>query len=85
MHIDCDLYGSTRTVLAEAAPWLVPGTVIVFDDLLGYPGYEQHELRAFEEFAGARNLSRELVAAALMAREVALRITAGPSHGLRAE
>ena len=74
LHIDCDLYSSTRTVLAEAEPRLVPGSVIVFDDLLGYPGYEQHELRAFEEFVAATGLDWELLAATLLGREVAIRI-----------
>lgn len=77
LHIDCDLYSSTRTVLMEAAPRLVAGSVIVFDDLLGYPGYEQHELRAFDEFAAAHGLAWELLAAALLGREVALRVTSG--------
>lgn len=76
LHIDCDLYSSTRTVLAEAGPRLVPGSVIVFDDLLGYPGYQQHELRAFEEFVAASNLAWELLAATLLGREVAVRIIA---------
>ena len=76
LHIDCDLYSSTRTVLAAAEPRLVPGSVIVFDDLLGYPGYEQHELRAFEEFVAATGMRWELLAATLLGREVAVRITA---------
>ena len=75
LHIDCDLYSSTRTVLAEAEPRLVPGSVIVFDDLLGYPGYQQHELRAFEEFVAATGLGWELLGATLLGREVAIRIT----------
>lgn len=29
---------------------LVPGSVIVFDELFNYPGYEQHEIKAFYEF-----------------------------------
>lgn len=78
LHIDCDLYSSTRTVLAQAAPRLISGTVIVFDDMLGYPGYEQHELRAFQEFTHACGLSWELLAATLLGREVAIRVTSCP-------
>jgi hypothetical protein len=63
-------------VLAAAAERLVAGSIVVFDDLLGYPGYESHELRAFEEFAAARALRWELVAACLLGREVAIRILA---------
>jgi hypothetical protein len=50
LHVDCDLYSSTRTVLDLLAPRIVPGTVIVFDEYLNYPGWEQHEFRAFQEF-----------------------------------
>lgn len=74
LHIDCDIYSSTQTVLKCAGPFLVPGSVIVFDDLLGYPGHEEHELRAFNEFVVERALRWELLAASLLGREVAIRI-----------
>ena len=47
LHIDCDLYASTVTVL-EHVP-LVPGCVVVFDEFHGYPGHEQHEALAWAE------------------------------------
>jgi hypothetical protein len=75
LHIDCDLYSSTRTVLEAAAPRLVAGSVVIFDDLLGYPGYREHELRAREELSRETGLQWEAVAAALLGREVAIRIT----------
>ena len=51
LHVDCDLHSSTRTVLAAAAERLVAGSIVVFDDLIGYPGYEAHTNCArFEEF-----------------------------------
>ena len=77
LHVDCDLYSSTRTVLTALADRLVPGSVVVFDDMLAYPGFEQHELRAFEEFVAERGIRWELLAACLLGREVAVRI-AGP-------
>jgi hypothetical protein len=75
LHIDCDIYSSTRTVLATAVDHLVPGSIVVFDDFLGYPGFEQHELRAFEEWVQAHRIDWELIAANLLGREVAIRIT----------
>jgi hypothetical protein len=75
LHIDCDLYSSTRTVLQCADDRLVPGSVLLFDDFLGYPGYEGHELRAFEEFVRERRVGWEVVAGCLLGREVAIRIT----------
>jgi hypothetical protein len=50
LHIDCDLYSSTVTVLRLLRDRIVPGTVIVFDEYLNYPGWQNHEHKAFAEF-----------------------------------
>lgn len=50
IHIDCDLYSSTKCVFDNLKDRIVPGTVLLFDEIFGYPGYEEHELKAFEEF-----------------------------------
>jgi Polysaccharide pyruvyl transferase/Methyltransferase domain len=50
MHIDCDIYSSTKTVLDLTAGRLAPGAVLVFDDFFNYLGYELHEYKAFFEF-----------------------------------
>mgnify|MGYP004702271055 CR=1 FL=1 len=75
MHIDCDLYSSTRTVLNEVYPLLQAGSILVFDEFLGYPGYEHHEFRAWNEFAKKFGLAYEYIGFTLMARKAALRIT----------
>lgn len=49
LHIDCDLYTSTRCVFELISDRLRPGTVIVFDEYFNYPGWEQHEHRALAE------------------------------------
>jgi hypothetical protein len=49
LHMDCDLYSSTKYVLSKVAPFLVPGTIIVFDELTTYNGFEFHEWRALYE------------------------------------
>lgn len=51
LHIDCDLYSSTKTVFSYLGARLTKGSIIVFDELIGYPGFEEHELKAFYEFA----------------------------------
>ena len=76
LHVDCDIYSSTKTVLSCTAPRLRPGSIVVFDDLLGYPGYRDHELRAFEELVALHGVEWEIIAACLLGREVAIRITA---------
>lgn len=51
VHIDCDLYDSTRLVLEFIAPLLVDGTVLIFDDWFhfnGHPG--RGEQKAFYEW-----------------------------------
>jgi hypothetical protein len=56
LHLDCDLYSSTRTVLEGLADRIVPGTVILFGAYLNYPGWSRHAHRAFREFREARGL-----------------------------
>ena len=50
IHVDCDVYSSATTVLQSLTPRIASGTVIVFDEYLNYPGWQQHEYRAFQEF-----------------------------------
>jgi predicted O-methyltransferase YrrM len=49
VHIDCDLYSSTKYVLSQIAPYLSSGAIIVFDEIINYPGFERHEFRALYE------------------------------------
>lgn len=50
LHIDCDIYSSTKDVFEILGDRIVSGTVIVFDELYNYPGSENHEFKAFQEF-----------------------------------
>ena len=54
VHVDCDLYSSTKTVLDGLGPRLEPGAIIVFDELIdfgntGYEFWRDHEWRALCE------------------------------------
>jgi Methyltransferase domain len=51
VHVDCDLYSSTVTVLEHLGPRLRQGSVIVFDEYFNYPGWREHEHRAWREYA----------------------------------
>lgn len=68
VHVDCDLYSSTHTVFTELAPRLLPGAVIVFDELLNYPEFAAHEMRALVELLEATG--RRLEAVGVEADEV---------------
>lgn len=52
LHVDCDLYSSTATVLKHVGPLLRSGSVIVFDEFFNYPGWRKHEYRAWQEYSG---------------------------------
>lgn len=54
IHVDCDLYKSTLEVLENVYPRVVPGGVIIFDELFhkDFPG----ETLAFREFFQNKNL-----------------------------
>lgn len=59
LHVDCDLYSSTVTVLKFLAPRLKPGAVIVFDEYFNYPGWREGEFKAFQEFITCSGLDYE--------------------------
>ena len=50
LHIDSDLYSSSKTIFNNLADRIVPGTVIMFDEFYNYDGFEHHEYKAFKEF-----------------------------------
>jgi predicted O-methyltransferase YrrM len=56
LHMDCDLYSSTATVLAHAGDLLRPGSIVVFDEYFNYHGWQNHEFKAWQEFAAARQV-----------------------------
>jgi hypothetical protein len=49
VHLDADLYSSTATVLELVGPRLVPGSVLLFDEYWNYPGWQEHEHKAWHE------------------------------------
>ncbi|HEV2777921.1 MAG TPA: class I SAM-dependent methyltransferase [Actinophytocola sp.] len=50
LHVDGDLYSSAKTVLDLAGPRLREGSVIVFDEFFNYPGWQEHEYKAWREY-----------------------------------
>jgi hypothetical protein len=74
MHIDCDLYSSTKTILDLLAERLQPGTIILFDEYFNYPGWRRHEFKAFKEFVEATGIQYEYLAYAR--QQVTVRIKA---------
>lgn len=74
LHIDCDLYSSTKTIFDNIRHMIGPGTVIVFDEYLNYPGWQEGEHKAFMEFIAETRLRFAYVAYIRTAMQVAVRI-----------
>ena len=74
MHIDCDLYSSTKTIFEVLGDNIVEGTILSFDELYNYPGFENHEMKAFLEFLNDKNLSAEFLAYNVNHEQVVVKI-----------
>jgi hypothetical protein len=74
VHLDADLYSSTKTVFDTLQSWFVAGTVIVFDEYFGYHGWRLNEHRAFQEFLDTTGLSFRALSIGHM--NLAVRLTA---------
>jgi hypothetical protein len=75
LHMDCDLYSSCVDVLSLLAERFVAGTVIVFDELMGYPGWEQGEYLAFQEFIARQRRGYRFLAYNRSGEQAALQFT----------
>jgi hypothetical protein len=74
VHVDCDLYSSTTTILSGLSDRIVPGTILLFDEYFNYPGWQQHEHRAFTEYAAAHGTRFRYLAFNQRGQQVAVRI-----------
>jgi hypothetical protein len=61
LHIDCDLYSSTKTILRHVGPHIKPDVVVVFDEYHGYPGWENHEFKAWNEFVSQTKINYDVL------------------------
>jgi hypothetical protein len=80
VHIDCDLYSSTQTVLTQLRERIVPGTIVLFDEYFNYPGWEMHEFKAFREFVESTGLQYEYIGLNPKHQQVAVRVTGVPGR-----
>lgn len=72
IHLDCDLYSSTKTVLDLIAPRITGGTVVLFDEYFNYANWEQHQFKAFQEFVQEHDI--KYVYLGFARQQVAVRI-----------
>ena len=74
LHVDCDLYSSTRTILHYLRGGITTGTVIVFDEYFNYVGWRHHEYKAFQEFIAATGLDYRYLGVVPGHQQVAVQI-----------
>lgn len=74
LHVDCDLYSSTVTVLNNLKNNIVPGTVIVFDEYMNYPGWQLDEFKAWQEHCKMYGVQYEYIGRVSRHQKVAVRV-----------
>jgi hypothetical protein len=74
LHVDCDIYSSTATVLRGLGERLHAGSVVVFDEYFNYPNWQRHEWKAFQEFLRDSGFSYRYLGFAQKNGHVAVRL-----------
>lgn len=74
LHMDADLYSSTRTVLSLFRERIRKGTVLVFDEYYNYPNWQEHEFKAFQEFIGETGLKYRYIGFSMLQGQAAVQI-----------
>jgi hypothetical protein len=74
MHIDCDIYSSTKTIFDLTKGRLAPGAIIIFDEYFNYPGWQQQEYQAFMQYVQEENVAFDYLGYVRTASQVAVRL-----------
>ena len=56
IHIDSDIYVSSKIIFEQCRLRIKPGTIIVFDEYMNYPGWRNNEYKAFHEYVKGSNV-----------------------------
>lgn len=78
LHIDADLYSSAATVLNLVGPHLRQGSVVVFDEFFNYPGWQEHEYRAWTEYVERTGIAFRYEAFTVDDEQVVVTLTSLP-------
>tara|TARA_B100001540_G_scaffold301782_1_gene308637 strand:+ start:449 stop:1756 length:1308 start_codon:yes stop_codon:yes gene_type:complete len=74
LHFDCDLYKSTKTIFSNLENMIVSGTIFLFDEMISYEGFENHEFKAFKEFIQKTEKNYECLIMNYLTGQVVIRI-----------
>lgn len=76
MHVDCDLYSSTKVIFEHLGDMIKPGAVIVFDEYLTVPADGDCEYKAYMEFLEPAGLDIEYIGQIRGHNQIATRVIA---------
>jgi hypothetical protein len=74
LHLDADLYSSTKTVLTAFANHIQSGTIILFNEYWNHPTWSKHEYRAWQEHVKTYNIRYEYIGYVSNHQEVAIKV-----------
>lgn len=74
LHLDADLYSSTKTVLDAFSAHIVSGTVILFNEYWNHRTWKKHEFKAWQEHCKMHGIKYEYIGYASDHQEVAVRV-----------
>jgi len=62
LHLDADTFETTALLLSLLADRIVKGTVIIFDEYLGFPNWQRGEFLAWQNFVAASGIKYRYLA-----------------------
>ena len=74
INLDADLYSSTLCALVHSKEIIDSHTILVFDEFLLNPGWQNDEFKALNEFCGTHGYDYEVIAVSLFTKQVAVRL-----------
>lgn len=75
INVDCDLYSSTKTIFDLISDRIVSGTIILFDEFIGYPTWKEDEFKAFHEAVTRYEWNYKILCFSFVTKQVAIKIT----------
>ncbi len=79
LHVDCDLYSSTKTVLELVGSRLRAGSIVLFDEYFNYQGWRDHEHKAWMEFVAQTGVEFSYEGYSVDHEQVIVKITEVPA------
>ncbi|MEV6241645.1 class I SAM-dependent methyltransferase [Lentzea sp. NPDC051838] len=80
LHVDCDLYSSTKTVLEHVGSRLRVGSIVLFDEYFNYQGWRDHEYKAWAEFTAETGIKFSYEGYSVDHEQVIVKITEVPGQ-----